>query len=136
MTARKPLFIIERILMWFLWCVWCEATVYQQMTLAGQRHNTASLTFPTDVFALSMYCIPVALTLSMRWLAIPRIKTPFVGLIPFMAGLFSAAVLNLFGLFLFEKHCLLFSCTAWILLLQLVPLWKRQVGPPPLPPPA
>lgn len=117
-----------RIIMWILWCCHCCALICYRLFLVESTHNTCSLTFPVDVFALGMYSAPVALTLLIRWLVIPRITHPFVTLIPFLFGLSFAEALTFYGLYLFQPHFTLFFCTSCILLLQFMPIWKQKVA--------
>jgi len=119
----------ERLVLWIVWAVFAGSLVFYRLSLVTTHHNTQTLTFPADAITILQYAIPTALSISTRWLFIPRIHMPFVALVPFLFGMAISEALTFFGLFLSPAHFNCFFVTNCILMLIWMPLWKRNGEP-------
>jgi hypothetical protein len=118
------------IVMWTLWFSFAMALVFYRFTLVRGNGSNHSFTAPDTVIAWMLYLIPIAVVLSLRWLLIPRLRNPSTTMSPFIVCFAFAEALAFFGIFLFKNQLNLFYLTAWLLVLQLMPLWKQKTAPP------
>lgn len=116
----------QAIVIWVLWLSFATALVMYRIMLAGKATNTRSLIAPDTIFAWVCYVIPIAVVLALRWLAIPRLREPFLVLPVFVVGIAFAETLTFFGLFLFPAQFRLFYLTSWLLFVQLMPMWTLR----------
>jgi hypothetical protein len=131
MNERNRLSSPAVILMWLFWCLFAASLVVYRVMLVGNADKAHSIAAPQSVSAYIVYVIPVVLAVAMRWLVIPKVRNPFLALIPFLFGLSVAEVLTFCGIFVFQQQFSLFFYTNWLLLLQMMPLWgcKRDETP-------
>ena len=130
MIQRNKTNVPTAIVMWVMWFAFVNATVMYRIFLVGKTANTHSITAPDTVLVWALYLIPIVIVMSLRWLVIPRLRIPFLMMVPFVLGFAFAEALTFFGIFLFPKQFNLFYFTSWFLLLQLMPLWKRKTDQP------
>jgi hypothetical protein len=119
------------IVAWFLWCAFAGSLIAYRMWLVGAADNTNSIRAPQDVGSWLAYIIPTGLALTLRWLVIPKLRNPFLKLIPFLVGLSAAELLTFLGIFIFQLQFSLYFLTNGLLLLQMLPLWgfKQSEAP-------
>ncbi len=129
MKSNASIAVAERAVLWLLWCVFCGALIFYRMVLVTEAHNTSSLEFPATTFGLLQYSIPLAVSLGARWLVVPRLRVPFLALVPFLIGIATAEMLTFFGIFLSPKSFNVFFFTTVILMLMWIPIWRNNVEP-------
>lgn len=136
MKSDPSITVAERIVLWLLWCVFCAALIFYRTFLVNEAHNTSSLEFPATAFGLLQYSIPLAVSLGARWLVVPRLRVPFLTLVPFLIGIATAEMLTFFGIFLSQKSFSMFFYTTVILMLMWIPIWRNNVEPAHAPEPS
>lgn len=118
------------IVLWVLWCAFASALVVYRNMLAGKAADTHSITAPDTIPAWLCFAIPIMIVLPLRWLVIPRLRTPFLVLPVFLVSVAFAEALTFFGLFLFPAQFSFFYIASWLMLVQVMPLWTLRPGPP------
>jgi len=129
MKSDANIAAIERVVLWLVWCVFCGAVIFYRILFVSEAHNTSSLEFPSTAAGLLQYFIPLAVSLGARWLVVPRLRIPFLALIPFLIGIAAAEALTFFGIFLSPRSFNVFFLTTAVLILMWIPIWRSDVEP-------
>ena len=116
--------------LWVMWCAFAACLVFYRLMLVGPRADTHSIRAPDSAFEWVCYIIPIVVVMSLRWLLIPQLQVSAAVVAPFVVGCAAAEALTFFGIFLFPKQFTLYFLTSWLLLFQLMPLWKKQPSNP------
>jgi len=110
------------VVFWTIWAGILGNAVYIRYSLPPNGEDIAGQT----AFWL-FYAIPVAISLVVRWLVLPRVQASQPYLISMIVGLAFSEGLTFFGLFLFPSKLDLFFYTSAVLMFIYIPMGAYRV---------
>lgn len=112
-----------KIILWTIWISLMTALPFYKIFLgAGDRTDTHAR--PVDVVVLGLFLVPLLMSVAIRWLIIPAMKS-YTAILPlFIAGVAVAESLVFYGKFLVPEFDTIFFFAAVLAMAQFVPVFK------------
>jgi len=115
------------IVWWVLWAAFMVGIfqVYYFLGIRGAGAKDMPLTAPGPFLAL-LGLIPVAISVLIRWIVLPRVPTAEAGLVFFVIGIAMAEASCFIGLFLFPAYKEVFFAFSVLGIVQFIPFFARR----------
>lgn len=122
-SSRTP--VAANLVLWGIWA-WIMAAMPFYKFLLGGGKQVDSFDRPVDLFVVGMFVVPLAISVAIRWLLIPRLQSWRLILAPFIVGIALAESLVFYGKFLFPEFESVFFYAGLAGVGQFIPFFARK----------
>jgi hypothetical protein len=118
----------QLIVWWLLWAAF-QTGIFMFARFLGSNHAQEGLSSPDSPAWLAGF-VPLCISMTIRWLVLPQVRTAQAGLPLFLVGIAVAEITCFLGLFIFPEHQKELVALSAIGVFQFVPFFARRYFEP------